>query len=82
MTTRKTRHDSTVDICMLWNERKITAEEAISKIYKLYENSVLERLDPDKVVRKCPWCFNKLPKHRTTYCNKECMNNHKKEVGE
>ena len=67
----KTNYDKTIDFLMLWNDRKIDAKDAMFKIYELNEGEILSRLNPDKNIRKCSWCFKRLPKNRTSFCNRE-----------
>ena len=62
-----------VNACIDWNNRKITAEDAMVKIFKTNQNYILSKLNAKNNPRKCGWCGKRLPESSTTYCDKQCM---------
>ena len=73
----KNKIDKIVEICIDWNNRKITAKEAMFKIYDINKEYILSEVNPKREVigfKKCKFCQKNLPMNRISYCNKDCMN--------
>ena len=74
---KKTKIDEIVEVCIQWNARKITAYEAMMKIFKINQKYILSKLNPKNSPKRCKFCGKEL-RGTITFCNNECKYNDKK----
>ena len=68
---KRTKIDDIVQICIKWNNREISGDASMFKIFKINKEYILSEINPKNNKKKCGFCGRHLT-NTISYCSNQC----------